>query len=172
MKSTGRLHRFVYARHGHELMGCKSPVGDSALSIETMITTSRRQGHHREVLSGGSPSANVRADGQKLHRRPGLWASQHNMTKPSGVMGQGKCSGCVRKVHVLIRGDLHGMRPGVIKGVGLRPRAKGLEPPPNPTIALVAARAGVISRVIVQKSAEGIVGARAWNAPAPKARTR
>ena len=44
------INGFVYARHGHELMGCKSPVGDSALSIETMITTSRRQGHHREVL--------------------------------------------------------------------------------------------------------------------------
>ena len=61
------------------------------------------------------------------------------------------------------------MRPGVIKGVGLRPRAKVLEPPPNPAMALVAARAEVTSCVIVDKSAEGIVGARAWNAPAPKA---
>jgi len=94
------------------------------------------------------------------------------MTTPTGVMGQGKCGGCVRKVHVLIRGDLHGMRPGVIRGVGLRPRAKVLEPPPNPTITILAARAEVTSCVIVQKSAEGIVGARTWDGPAPKARTR
>jgi hypothetical protein len=33
------------------------------------ITTSRRQGQTREGMSGGSPSANVPADGQKPHRR-------------------------------------------------------------------------------------------------------
>ena len=48
----------------------------------------------------------VRADEQKLHRRPSLRASQHLMTKPSGCGGQGKCSGCARKAHVLTRGDL------------------------------------------------------------------
>ena len=35
-----------------------------------MITTSRWQGHSREGLSEGSLSANLRADGQKLHIRP------------------------------------------------------------------------------------------------------
>ncbi len=73
---------------------------------DSMITTSRRQGQTREGMSEGSPSANVRADGQtkspgailnsrrlarraspmegvsKSHRRPGPWASQHKMTKP------------------------------------------------------------------------------------------
>ena len=50
----------------------------------TTITTSRRQGQSREGLSEGSPSAKVRADGQKSHRRLSLRASQHQMTKPTG----------------------------------------------------------------------------------------
>ena len=48
------------------------------------ITTSRRQGQVREGWSEGSPSANVRADEQKSHRRPSLRVSQHMMTKPAG----------------------------------------------------------------------------------------
>ena len=36
------------------------------------ITTSRRQGQPREGMSEGSPSAKVRADGQKPHRRLSL----------------------------------------------------------------------------------------------------
>ena len=120
--------RLVYARHGHELMGCKSPVGDPALSIEMMATTSRRQGRHREVSSEGSPSAKVRADEQKRHRRPGPRASQHNMTKPTGVRGQGKCRGCAGTVHALIRGDLLDKRSDVAMGAGLRPRRKRTGP--------------------------------------------
>jgi hypothetical protein len=61
----------VYAQHGHELMGCKSPVGEPKLIHDgSIITTSRRQGQIREEMSEGSPSAKMRADGQKLHRRP------------------------------------------------------------------------------------------------------
>ncbi len=63
--------RIVYAQHGHELMGCKSPVGEPKLiHHESIITTSRRQGQIREEMSEGSPSANLRADEQKSHRRP------------------------------------------------------------------------------------------------------
>ena len=76
----------VCARHGHELMGCKSPVGVTSLSHVTRITTSRWQGQAREVLSEGSRSAKVRADGQKSHRRPSARASQHLMTKPTGTV--------------------------------------------------------------------------------------
>ena len=76
------------------------------MSIGTNVTTSRRQGQTREGMSGGSPSAKVRADEQKSHRRPGPWASQHKMTKPIRCMGQGKCGGCAPKAYVLIRGDL------------------------------------------------------------------
>ncbi len=50
----------------------------------TNITTSRRQGQVREGLSEGSPSAKVRADEQKSHRRLSLRASQHKMMKPTG----------------------------------------------------------------------------------------
>jgi hypothetical protein len=74
-------------------------------------TTSRRQGQLRSGLSGGNPSANVRADGQKPHRRLSPRASQHQMTKPARYRGEGKCGGCARKVHVLIRGDLFHERP-------------------------------------------------------------
>ena len=48
------------------------------------ITTSRRQGPLREGWSEGSPSAKVRADEQKSHRRLSLRVSQHKMTKPTG----------------------------------------------------------------------------------------
>jgi len=167
------VHAIVYARHGHELMGWKSPVGVPVEStMWTNITTSRRQGQTREGMSEGSPSANVRADGQKPHRRPGPRASQHNVTKPVRCAGQGKCGGCARKVHVLIRGELFGRRPSVATGVGLRPGAKAPESPPNPTATHPAARPGVTPFVTEQQSAEGIVGVRARSGPVPKARTR
>ena len=138
-----RLEPFVYARHGHELMGCKSPVGVPVMStMWTNITTSRRQGQTREGMSEGSPSAKVRADEQKLHRRPGPRVSQHNMTKPIGYTVQGKCGGCAPKVHVLIRGELSDMRLGVAMGAGLRPSVKALESPPDPTTTFGSAFGG------------------------------
>ena len=72
---------YWYARHGHELMGLKSPVGKPASDLEPplihkkcppMITTSLRQVQSREGLCGGSLSAKVRADEQKSHIRPSL----------------------------------------------------------------------------------------------------
>ena len=86
--------------------------------------------------------------------------------------GQGKCGGCSSKVHVLIRGDLHGVRPGVVKGVGLRPGAKAPDPPPDPNAAPPAALTQATPWVNVQKSAEGIVGAWTRNGSPPRARTR
>ena len=103
------------------------------MSFGTDITTSRRQGQLREELSEGSPSAQVRADEQKPQRRPSLRASQHQMTKPTGYRRSGKCGGGARIVQALLRGGLSGMRPGWAKGAGLRPRAKALEAPPDPT---------------------------------------
>ena len=85
----GRLEAGPYpmcAQHGRDVMGWKSPVGvPTWIHHEDMITTSRRQGQDREGLSGGSRSANVRGDEQKLHRRPGLRASWHLMAKPVGA---------------------------------------------------------------------------------------
>ena len=100
------------AQHGRDVMGWKSPVGVPTLirHIGLMITTSRRQGQGREGLSGGSRSANVRGDGQKLHRRPGLRASWHLVAKPIGYSGQGKCGACARTHRVLTWGDLIGER--------------------------------------------------------------
>ena len=80
------------------------------MSERTEATTSLRQGRFREGRSGGSLSGKVRTDGQKPHIRLSLRASQHHMTKPSGYRRQGKCGSCALKVHVLIRGDLSGMR--------------------------------------------------------------
>ena len=77
----------MYAQHGHELMGCKSPVGEPKLiHDESIITTSRRQGQIREEMSEGSPSAKLRADEQKSHRRPNLWGewAQDHETLGSG----------------------------------------------------------------------------------------
>ena len=82
------LERLVYAQHGHELMGCKSPVGEP-LSLTGNVnhripskwltpfisgyltpTPSRGQGQTREGMSKESLSAKRRADEQKRHIRP------------------------------------------------------------------------------------------------------
>ena len=69
--APSQFEALVYAQHGHELMGCKSPVGEPKLIHHgSIITTSRRQRQIREEMSEGSPSAKMRADEQKLHRRP------------------------------------------------------------------------------------------------------
>ncbi len=57
------------------------------MSRGTTITTSRRQGQTREGMSGGSPSAKVRADGRKSHGRLSPRASRHEMTKPDRCEG-------------------------------------------------------------------------------------
>ena len=51
-------------------------------------TTSQRQGRFREGSSEGSPCANLRADEQKPHTRPSLWASWHDTAKPFGSGGR------------------------------------------------------------------------------------
>ena len=56
--------------------------------MNTTKSTSRRQGRLREEGSEGSQSAKVRADEQKPHTRLSPWASQHNMTKPTGSKGR------------------------------------------------------------------------------------
>ncbi len=48
------VERFVYARHGRELMGLKSPVSVPVLGVNLTQITSRRQGRYREVGSEGS----------------------------------------------------------------------------------------------------------------------
>jgi len=72
----------VYARHGRELMGLKSPVSVPCNVVKRNKITSRWQGRYREVGSEGSLSAKMWGDEQKYHIRPSLWVSQHNMIKP------------------------------------------------------------------------------------------
>ncbi len=161
----------MYARHGHELMGWKSPVGVSELSMLKGITTSRRQGRNREGASEGSLRANVRADEQKSHRRPSPWVSQHKMTKPNRNDGQGKCGVCARKVHVLIRGELPALRhgidvcPGGSPGLSRTRRGNG-----RPVVASESAEhaGGLGARVVArrhvrrQQSAETVVVTGTW----------
>jgi hypothetical protein len=87
----------VYARHGRELMGWKSPVREPIVFIvmDTNKSTSRRQGRLSVEGSEGSRSAYKRGDEHK---------------KDKGARGQGKCGVCARKAHVLIEGDLFAMR--------------------------------------------------------------
>ena len=60
--------------------------------MDTIKSTSRRQGPLREEGSEGSRSANVRADEQKPHTRLSPWASWHNTTKPEGSWGRVKAA--------------------------------------------------------------------------------
>jgi len=72
----------VYARHGRELMGFKSPVRVPVLLKIVARSTSRWQGRHREAGSEGSLSAKMWGDEQKYHIRPSFRVSQPNMIKP------------------------------------------------------------------------------------------
>ncbi len=96
-------------------MGWKSPVGEPASTLVCIpmlmiLTTSRRQGQFREGLSEGSLSAKQRADGQKSHTRPSSRGELAQGNETHGFAGQGKCGSCAVTVHVLIRGDLSGVR--------------------------------------------------------------
>jgi len=74
--------------------------------ITTLKSTSRGQVRGDDEPCGGSLSANLRVDGQKLHIRPNPGASKHNFAKPIRIKGDGKCCDCVGKVHAITRGDL------------------------------------------------------------------
>jgi hypothetical protein len=135
------------------------------------ITTSRRQGQVREDWSEGSPSAKVRADEQKSHRRLSLRASWHHTTKPKGPADRVNAA-VVQRAHVLIRGDLSDVAVMAVaqvpagptgrqrsrrrRGCRFRRAQQAVEPQP----AQRAAQRCV--RVIGQKSAEAIVVAEVF----------
>ncbi len=60
----------VCARHGHDIMGCKSPVHypEKLSYMNTLKSTSRGQGRKGDRPSEGSLSANLRAYEQKLYQ--------------------------------------------------------------------------------------------------------
>ena len=53
------LEPFVYARHGREFMGLKSPVSVPCNVVKRNKITSRWHGRYREVESEGSLSAKI-----------------------------------------------------------------------------------------------------------------
>ena len=98
----------MYAQHGHELMGWKSPVGEPIHDSEYTkvdLTTSRRQGQTREGMSEGSPSAKLRAYEQKRHRRPSLWGewAQDHKTPGSGDKVNGEV---VQRQFMFLSGEI------------------------------------------------------------------
>jgi len=101
------LECFVYAPHGHDLMGWKSPVGEFTLTMLSMITTSRRQGQDREALSEGSRSAKPRADEQKRDTRLSNRVELAQDNEDVEFELHSKFRSCVVTGHVLIGGDLN-----------------------------------------------------------------
>ena len=78
--------------------------------MNSIRTVSRKQGHFREELSGGSWSAKPGAHVQECDRR---LSSRDELANDNDVhvgAEQGKSQGCPGKVNILIRGDLSAKR--------------------------------------------------------------
>jgi hypothetical protein len=105
---SGQVERSVYARHGRELMGCKSPVGGSPSCIAKYMktTTSPRQGRHREVGSEGSRRRRCEARNTNGIEGSLPWDELAQHSKVPWTRGSGKCRACAATTHVLIRGEL------------------------------------------------------------------
>ena len=143
---------------GMNLWG-ESPLSEnSALTMLTIITTSRRQRQSREGRSEGSLSAKRRADEQKSDTRPSRRVELAQDSKDHEFALHGKSGGCVVTVHVLIWGDLFNERCEAM-GAGLRARAKALGYP-HRTLRRHTARSAATYDVRGQKSADGIVAKR------------
>jgi len=99
----------VYARHGHVLMGWKSPVGEPP-STRLTTTIRSRQGQTREGLSEGSrPQSSKAAE----HERPGRPTSPASRSIagpfPAWITGSEGASGCATGN----RGDTRAPRSGI-----------------------------------------------------------
>jgi hypothetical protein len=165
----------VYARHGRELMECKSPVREPMvfMLMNTTKSTSRRQGRLREEGSEGSRRANVRADGQKPHTRLSSWASWHNTTKPTGSGGRvnaavvhGKftslsgeiCLPCGRRLMSKFRKGFTRMTKNLASPLAVGGYESSMEPRNRQRLMRNPAAPGMATyRVSQQKSADGIV---------------
>jgi hypothetical protein len=165
----------VYARHGRELMGCKSLVREPRVSMlmDTIKSTSRRQGREGDRPSEGSRSANVRADEQKPHTRLSSWASWHDTTKPAGSGGRvnaavvhGKftslsgeiCLPCGRRLMSKIRKGFTRKTKNLACSFAVDGYESFMEPRNRQRLMRDPAAPGVATcRVSRQKSADGIV---------------
>ncbi len=99
-----------------------------------MTTTSQRQGRHREVGSEGSPRQSCELTYRKVIRGRVPGASWHQTAKPSGS-GDTVNDPVVQREFTFLSGEtcLTGGPPAM--GAGLRPIAKAVDEPPDPTAA-------------------------------------
>jgi hypothetical protein len=157
-------------------MGCKSPVREPRvfMYMNTIKSTSRRQGRKGDRPSEGSRSANVRADEQKPHTRLSSWASWHNTTKPVGSRGRvnaavvhGKftslsgeiCLPCGRKIMSKVRKGFTRMTKNPACPLAVGGYESQREPQNRQRLMTNPAAPGMATFwVSNQKSAEGIVG--------------
>lgn len=137
--------------------------------MNSVPTTSLRQGRLREAASGGSPRQTCEPTNRNVIRGQVSWASQHPMAKPSGS-GDMVNDAVVQGKLTLLSGEICFTRGKAAMGAGLRPIPKGVEKPPAPTASLPAPRAETPTGM-EQKSAEAIVAARPVVGQAAKGRT-
>ncbi len=144
--------------------------------MNTIKSTSRRQGREGDRPSEGSRSANVRADGQKPHTRLSSWASWHNTTKPEGSRGgvnaavvHGKftflsgeiCLPCGGRVMSKIRKGFTRLTKNPACPFAVGGYESRREPQNRQRLMTNPAAPGMATyRVSKQKSAEGTVGHR------------
>ncbi len=104
-----------------------------------MATTSQRQGRRREAGSEGSPRQNCEPTYRKALRGRVPGTSQHQMTKSFGS-GDTVKGPAVQRAFTFLSGEtcLTGGPPAT--GAGLRPIAKAVDEPPDPTAAVEGAR--------------------------------
>ena len=157
----------MYARHGREFMGCKSPVGEPT-SMNSVPTTNLRQGRLREAASGGSPRQTCEPTNRNVIRGQVSWASQHPMAKPSGS-GDMVNDAAVQGKLTFLSGEICFPRGEVAMGAGLRTIPKGVESPPASKAPISAFRTET-SGGRKQKSAEAIVAI--WSNPGQAAKGR
>ena len=126
--------------------------------MNSMPTTSLRQGRLREAASGGSPRQTCEPTDRNVIRGQVSWASQHPMAKPSGS-GDMVNDAVVQGKLTFLSGEICFTRGERAMGAGLRPIPKGVERPPAPKATLPALWTET-SRGMEQKSAEAIVATR------------
>ena len=141
--------------------------------MNTIKSTSQRQGRLREEGFEGSPMANVRDDEQKPHIRLSLRASWHNTTKPTGLGGKvnaafvhGKftflsgeiCLPCGRRLMSRIRKGFTRMTKNPACPFAVDGDESSMEPRNRQRLMTNPAAPGMATyRVSKQKSADGIV---------------
>ena len=155
---------------GANLWG-ESPLWENRIGLmRAILTTSRRQGLAREGWSGGSPSANVRGDGQKPHSQGrGSRGKLAHDGKAHRFDAYGKCGACALTVRVLTWGDLRRERcewmttlPGLVPPGYQDPApwraARCVSKKEAATSSSHTARPAAMRAVMGQKSAKAIVG--------------